>query len=385
MNLWSGPLGYDNLAIWSRWLAKALRSDAYRLFRHPYVLPRVFPAQMLLAVTYQCNARCRMCSIWQEYPRAPERQHEEMTYAEFRAFLEGNGHLITVGTTGGETYLRDDVTDMWLLMDRHGYRTGTSTNAIALEETIEKESFLLGRLSGRHLRQLSISIDGLPEVHDRGRGTAESFERAWKLFNWALEQEKIYPFFQVEIACTLTEDNYREFPAFLERLTDSGVADGRLGVIVAMSSSVYYKNDSTAKTIQDRQRLAGYIELATETYPGFEKGLQTKGQLMWLRDPDRDTLPCLAGSSFGFVDPYWNVYPCPFLTYSLGNLRDSGFALEKIWNEDQIRAFRMRMRRESCNLCWSDCSRWISMRSTTRGLVRLAIDRGRNRLLRRLR
>jgi sulfatase maturation enzyme AslB (radical SAM superfamily) len=60
------------------------------------------------AVTYRCNSRCAMCSIWQLYRKQPQKMSEEIDRASIEAFLESSRlkHLIGISFTGGEPLLR---------------------------------------------------------------------------------------------------------------------------------------------------------------------------------------------------------------------------------------------------------------------------------------
>ncbi|MCX7826561.1 MAG: radical SAM protein, partial [Verrucomicrobiae bacterium] len=174
-------LGRDSLRLWTRWLMAALRNDARRLagLREPSA---AMPAQALVGVTYRCDSRCSHCAIWRDYIQQPELAAQEMTLAEFERFLDRNPQLAQVVTTGGEQFNRDDIVDFWLAMDRRGQRTSCATNAIEADRIIERETFLLSRLSGRHLRNLGVSLDGTETVHDRIRGVKGNFASAWRLF-----------------------------------------------------------------------------------------------------------------------------------------------------------------------------------------------------------
>ncbi len=294
-----------------------------------------------------------------------------MTLVEFERFLDANPRLIQVVTTGGEQFNRDDIEEFWLAMDRRGHRTSCATNAVETDRIIEREGALLARLSGRHLRNFAVSMDGLEETHDRVRGTPGGFARAWRLFQWAREQERRWPFYRVEICSTLTAANYREFPAFVEGLVAQGVPLRKIGVMAALASSHYYQNEKSLQPINAREELAALIEALQRKHPGLASGFYMESYLGWLRNP-ADSVRCLAGAAFGYVDPYWDVYPCVVLDRKLGNLRDCGFDVRRLWQSPAAREFRAEMAAHPCTRCFNKCNRWNSMRATTAGLSRIA-------------
>ena len=329
------------------------------------------PAQFLVGVTYRCGSRCSHCAIWTDYLKQPELATQEMTLAEFEQFLDRNPQLAQVVTTGGEQFCRPDIVDFWLVMDRRSHRTSCATNAIDVDHIIERETFLLSHLSGRHLRNFGVSLDGTEEVHDRIRGVKGNFASAWRLFQWAREQEQRYPFYRAEISSTLTADNWREFPVFVEWLGGQGVPPHKIGFVAALPSAHYYKNEKAHKPVTTRGELADIVDELKRKHPGFARNYYTESYVRWLRDPSAG-VTCLAGVAFGYVDPFWNVYPCLVLDRKLGNLRECGFDLRQLWKGDAVRQFRAELTAKPCMLCFNECNRWNSVRATTAGLARIA-------------
>jgi Fe-coproporphyrin III synthase len=364
-------LGRDGLHLWSRWLTAALRNDARRWLRRGADPTPAFPAQFLIAVTYHCDSRCSHCNIWTDYLQQPEAAAQEMTPAEFERFLDCNPQLVQVVTTGGEPFNRGDIVEFWLAQDRRGQRTSCATNAIATEHILERENFLLSRLSGRHLRHFAVSLDGVEPVHDRVRGIPGNFARAWRLFQWAREQERRYPFYRAEISSTLTAANYREFPTLVEWLVKEGVPPDKIAFMGALPSAHYYRNETTLKPVTARDELAGILEELKRRHPGFGRNYFIECHLQWLRNPASGVL-CKAGTAFGYIDPYWNVYPCLVLNRKLGNLREFDFDVGKLWRAPAARQFRAELAAKPCTLCFNECNRWQSMRATVGGLAAIA-------------
>jgi len=294
-----------------------------------------------------------------------------MTLAEFERFLDANPQLIQAATTGGEQFNRDDIEEFWLAMDRRGLRTSCATNALDTDRIIAREGALLARLSGRHLRNFAISLDGLEATHDRIRGTPGGFARAWRLFQWAREQEGRYPFYRVEISSTLTAANWREFPRFIAWLVAQGVPPHKVGFMAALPSSHYYRNEKGLQPVGPAREMAAMIGELQRQYPGFARRDYTESYLGWLRDP-ASGVRCLAGTALGYIDPYWDVYPCIVLDRKLGNLRDHGFDARRLWQSEAAQRFRGEMAATPCTRCFNECNRWASLRASTGGLLRIA-------------
>jgi MoaA/NifB/PqqE/SkfB family radical SAM enzyme len=123
--------------------------------------------------------------------------HEELTLEEFLVFLKKNPFLEQVTLTGGEPFLRSDLSDMFLALDKRGQDTGTTTNALALELIKKQITDTLRGLSGKNTFSLQISVDGLEEMHDYIRGVKGNFKKAMALLSWCRELEKECSFFDL--------------------------------------------------------------------------------------------------------------------------------------------------------------------------------------------
>ncbi len=63
----------------------------------------VYPTDAVLAITYKCNSRCIMCSIWKSKPE------QELTAKDY---LRLPATLKDVNLSGGEPFLRNDIVEI---------------------------------------------------------------------------------------------------------------------------------------------------------------------------------------------------------------------------------------------------------------------------------
>jgi MoaA/NifB/PqqE/SkfB family radical SAM enzyme len=124
------------------------------------------PAAVSFTITGACNLRCEMCTTRSEHPRhmAPDLFASVLRDVR-RAFpLRPVVHLI-----GGEPLLHPQIDLLIREARRLGFPVAMTTNG-----------FLLARKAPTlaDLRQVTVSLDGPEEVHDRIRGVAGSFRRA---------------------------------------------------------------------------------------------------------------------------------------------------------------------------------------------------------------
>jgi radical SAM protein with 4Fe4S-binding SPASM domain len=87
----------------------------------------------------------------------------------------------------------------------------------------------------------------------------------------------------------------------------------------------------------------------------------------------KSPLPCTALSSSCFIDAYWNLFACSIWDAQVGNLRDSGFDLQAMWESDRRRELRDDVAGERCSHCWTPCEAYPTILGN---LARAATMRG---------
>ena len=84
----------------------------------------------LIAITYRCNARCKMCHIWQH----PSKSSEEITPKDLEKIPNG---LRFVNITGGEPFVRNDVGDFIEVLRKKARRIVISTNGFFTDKILD--------------------------------------------------------------------------------------------------------------------------------------------------------------------------------------------------------------------------------------------------------
>ena len=133
------------------------------------------PSYLIAFVTQRCNLRCGACC-----PAARQSsEHAELPPRDWAQALEGADALLHLTVTGGEPFLRDDLTELIIAAVRAcGVpRVSINTNGLLTERIVDACRRLVVELPRTELC-LSVSLDGLAPLHDRLRGREGSWAAA---------------------------------------------------------------------------------------------------------------------------------------------------------------------------------------------------------------
>lgn len=345
-------------------LAKLERVSA-RL-RERILPPRVDEVRHVnFAITFLCNSRCRMCDIWTLYRKDRARAHAELTLEEiqrvFRSpLLRG---LCSIALTGGEVFLRRDFVEIcgFFLTDFPRATITIPTGAINPELNARALHRILTEYRPEPGRiYLSVSLDGIGEVHDRQRGI-RVYEKAWRVIDEALALGGI----RVGVSFTITRENWRD----LERVYELARARGLgFNAQFAQNSETYYARTDVeaAWPIEDLHEIARALErIAAEhldrlPWPRrmFDVQAYYLRRMAAYQAHPRRLFTCYSGTQSFYLDPYGNVYPCVILSKRLGNVRERSF--EEIWLSPEAERIRRSIAAREC-ACWTACEAMPSL------------------------
>jgi len=314
-------------------------------------LPFVGPSRLHIAMTYLCNSKCKMCSIWKIYRKDKRKLREEFTSEEFKKIIDNYPKFRDIWLTGGEPLLRKDAVELMKYIDENTDAWFSfNTNAVLLDMTKRKISQLLKTIE--HDFGIGISIDGFEKTHDFQRGVKGNWRNAMNLLGWVIKQERKYSNFHPTVTFTMTKWNVKEFPKFVDHLVNEvGLSPRQIVFVVASVSETYYHTSECYAP--DKEEAMSSIREVMEKYREF-RNYYVKGMVKYLEKPFK--MKCYAAYSFNYVDPYLNVYPCIYLEEPMGNLRDYGYDIVELWKSEKAKELRKRVKAWNCPECpWNGC------------------------------
>lgn len=305
--------------------------------------------QVTFSITKKCNLSCLWC-----YESA-SKHNREMPISEIKVIIDQLSNLPNLEKlvlTGGEPFIHKDIDGIiQYCFDKNIKHVHITTNAtIALDKILKK-------YIGKNI-SLSVSIDGLNKIHDNIRGTG-SFEKSIDNIKKAKDMG-----FDVSVTTTVSKNNIddvSDMALFLAKVEISQLKFQRmrlLGEGKDKSDLILNKQDNkelTYKILQLKKALSenigvGYKDPFLNTID--EKYLCNIGE----RIDSHICGGCRCGMSYLFITVDGDVYPCPFLKISLGNV--SNKKIDEIWlNSKLLRAFRIKENYTKCKSCkfWGVC------------------------------
>lgn len=312
-----------------------------------------FPYQITFAVTYKCNSRCKTCNIWKKAPQ------NELTASEISQFFQKSNRFAYVDLTGGEVSLRPDFLEIVETILDHCKNLRVlhfATNGLHTNKIVNCVESIMKMNPPKLI--ITVSLDGDKELNDSIRGIPGAWEQQMATFK-AL---RAIPGVQVVLGMTLSRYNFDKFETAFQSVKKEY---GRLTykdfhLNIAHSSGHYYDNedlavdemlvDTVVEQVKKYMKARG-IPLSPVAFLERE---YLKRVEMYLRT-GKTPLRCHALRSCCFVNPLGDVFPCGMYDIVVGNLRDYGYDLAKIWQSELCKKVQGEIWNFNCPQCWTPC------------------------------
>jgi len=322
------------------------------------------------SVTYKCNQLCQTCNIWNIYKKNPELKKQEFSLKEFNIFFKKNPHLIWVSLTGGEPFLREDISDIICsaIENIRNLRVISITTNGSMPEKIENDIYkILNFTENPPFLFISISLNGPQSVHNALSRVSDSYQRALETFRRLDKINKKYNKLKVGFEYTFSRFNSGRLRDTLRSLAkeDIVISLDKWTFPVAQESC-YYNLSSQTRLSPNLDMLNQELNWIFKKYPKkfFENPFSlisyTYLKLAFRYANTKNRFPCAAITHSCFIDPYGMVYPCIFMLKKLGDLRTNDFSLKKILRSKKTERTKELLKR-NCQGCWTPCEAYQSI------------------------
>lgn len=311
-----------------------------------------YPKVIQLPITYKCNSRCVMCNIWRM-------DHSgETTAEEFAKFMQDDifKEVRSVGINGGEPSLVPNLPEyvkhilsLPKIKSLNIISNGFSQRLLLRSlETIYKMCQEKGVFF-----HVSISLDGVGEVHDTVRGIKKAFEKTISTIDEIIENQSKYCD-SYEIGCTIVKQNIdylKELDTYAKRKNYNikyrlGIENKRIesDKLTDQYSVIYSPLRQSAKEFIHYKMYQSKDPVTRFKYYAIFSWLNSK-------EPKR-MLGCLWKDEGITLDSRGELYYCAVASKSIGSLRkEKG---EKIFFDDENINYRKSIIKNSCDRCIHD-------------------------------
>ncbi len=364
---WMGAVAKLARVDWGTWLSGVYD---YNVRSHVRPLP---PKILQVIVNYRCNARCAMCNIWQ---MKPER---ELSLEEFSRVMEDDifRGIERLTVAGGETSLRKDLVPLvGMFLDRMPRlkALSTVTNGFLPERIVEDTERILEMCQARKIRfSISVSLEGIGDLHDQIRGVPGGFSRVERTLEGLRALQERYEFW-LGVGYTVMHQNLRHVRQFRAWCEERDIPYGFqiVGFHDSYVSNLDRQNEVDFRE-EDRQELIAFMrELAAQRSLRNVTAFYWDDMVHMYRDGRPRQTPCPFSMDGLVLDSFGDVYYC-LSSRKIGNVVDEGRSVSEIYYAPENLAYRDRMKQRACPKCNSACGVEVALKKDAKRYVKFLL------------
>jgi MoaA/NifB/PqqE/SkfB family radical SAM enzyme len=329
-----------------------------------YLQKMDLPIHLILHNTYICNAKCGHCFNWKNLNK--HKAEDELTLEQFGKIAKSfDGKLLFLNLSGGEPFLRSDISDMCHLFTLHNkdlVSISIPTNGI-LPLKIKKEVEKICEKCKKTSISINLSLDGFEEFHDANRGVAGAFRKVFETYEALADLKKRYRNLSIKVTTVIMDKNSKDILKLAEYVLDKmPEVDFHNNILIRGSPK---DNSLLLPPISELRELKIGLEKIWDRYsyrkdmnPAVRKLTNALGRYMYdlyvdISEQKKQVVPCDAWKNNAVIDALGNVQICE-LRYVIGNLKDYDFDFRKLWNSEKAEKLKESIKRKEC-FCTHGC------------------------------
>ena len=300
--------------------------------------------EVIISITNRCNARCRMCDIY-------DQRTEELATSSWEKVIRDALALEveTIVFSGGEPLLREDILELISFVKNNRMKVCITSNGYFLNEEMASKLTQVG------VDVVNISVEGPPGIHDYLRG-ADSLNRAVS----ALENLKKYNI-ESTIATVVSNYNYR----YLMYIVELAKKYGATTIKFQPFSEIFLSNGNRIEEFMipaaAKEELSSAVNKAANLCSEYGITTNPRGYLeripVYLTHKKyRSHNFCAAILTSCPIDAAGTVYPCWFITdrdNQIGNIKEN--SLLSMWSSKRRASIIEKIKKNGCPGCMMSC------------------------------
>lgn len=269
-----------------------------------FALNKRLPRSIELAVTYECQCSCDHCSAEQLKTQSDTRLTPDEMIASVNEYI--NAGAVHLHLTGGDPLLWKPLFSFLKAVKTHRVYVSLVTNGLLLN------SSMVTKLRKSGVDMVQVSLDSVsPEQHDSFRGVKGCYDRAVKGIKLAKKMGQ-----DVGVNLVLTREKVATGEIW-EQVKQVEELGAQVFLIIPAPCGMW--KDNFDVMLQTQEELKTLKKL--EKHPGVYRDLHFAYR----------KYRCPAGTERVHVTVDGEVYACPFLQHSFGNIRQENIL--NIWDK----------------------------------------------------
>jgi MoaA/NifB/PqqE/SkfB family radical SAM enzyme len=285
------------------------------------------PEALSMEVTRRCVAKCVMCNIWRM-----QTDSKELEAGDWLNLLESPimSKLKELDLTGGEPFLRDDIVELLLGIERlkrgplrQLCSVAITTNGFLTDKVLRDVGTVIAPLDDAGVTLVfACGLDAVGKTHDRIRRFKGGWERLNATVEGLQELREKHPSLVLGIKTTVTRYNIDEIEKVCRYAEERGLFTIISPyIITANRYGNMDRENSLAFSAEDLAKLIKFYTSARFRWSYY------RNELLRFLHSGRMAKPCSAGFNYFFIRSTGALYSCPIIEAPLGNVKDRPFEL----------------------------------------------------------
>tara|TARA_B100000886_G_scaffold335798_1_gene293443 strand:- start:62 stop:1159 length:1098 start_codon:yes stop_codon:yes gene_type:complete len=323
------------------------------------------PSHIVLFITNRCNMECDHCFLVESGELNDLGREQILSLENIRKLAISNPKLLALSITGGEPFLKKDLSKIIKIFAESGYLKSINivSNGYQTNEILKGIKKILNENKIIDIF-LSISLDGDSETHNIIRKKHNAYANAINTIRGLSKISKNNKRLSIGVNSTYIGSN---FDSICQLYTDLNKVELNY-VSLNLVRGVTWQSKPREIDINEYKELCYLKEkliISKKKQSSFMNSLMTtKGKLMTniiadTYQKDCSISDCYAGSLFGVIKDNGDVFACEQLSRPIGNLSKVNYDLSKIWFSEAAKKQRLSIRNHECHCtyeCVSSCN-----------------------------
>lgn len=339
----------------------------YSPFQHvDSIIYKRRPIHLTFFVTRKCNAACPYC-FYLESTDCHNPDTAELSLEEIRKIARSAGKLMWLAFSGGEIYLRRDLTEIsQCFYDQCQPSIMLFPTNGLMPNLICRETEKILDHCRNSIVVVKLSLDGIGSDHDKFRNTPGNFEKVLETCRQLGKLLDIYPNFELGINTTLhskNQDKLKEiidYVSSLKNISTHTVSLARGNLKQESYKDVDPENYQRMARLLNKNlknKVKGTYRFKGARLKSAQDVLQRRLIHQTLTNGEK-SIPCYAGNLNLVLTETGEVYPCEILPHSFGNVRDHEYDLLKLSRTGKAEQIKKTISNSNryCRKCTHECN-----------------------------